>query len=351
MSRACSVLALGALVALVVGGVPLASAISPPLALGTVGNVQTIACPAGSGANSYCKSGTITASGVAPLVFNIKVSTPGVYNGTVVLHSGGGGTSYFDQGYLSAYYSAKYRVVQIRWATQWEDTGLSAKSILTAAVRPATLVNYIWSAITGGTRSQPFGFHGHSGGSGVGGYLLSTYGLDAILDAVLLSAGPVFGDISIGCQRSSSTVTVCPDGQYGCAFTPGFANDPRYGGSSGSCGLSSGLGLWTGIKCNCGTYTPTPADVSAWKEMSVTATGADYTYPKTAVSQWVCDGSTTSPNNSPGQAQFFGGHFEAGSSAAFVQVLVAGCSGAEDIWTTGFAASLAQMTAHMVPRH
>ncbi|HVI07137.1 MAG TPA: hypothetical protein VND65_02465, partial [Candidatus Binatia bacterium] len=60
---------------------------------------------------------------------------------------------------------------------------------------------------------------GSSAGSGAVAYSIVWYGVGSTLNNVELNAGPVFGDIEIGCQAgpSASSVNICANNQTGCS--------------------------------------------------------------------------------------------------------------------------------------
>jgi hypothetical protein len=319
-------------------------------------------CGSGFAQGATCRSFTVTCPGVASITGTVGRATPtSPLAGTIILHGGGGGTAPFDQGYANKYFTAGYRVVQIKWASDWEAAGSNqTPNIKNAGCRVATAVQGVYTDIHGGAASNlPICYHGHSGGSGAGGYQLAHYNMGSILDAVMLSAGPVFGRIDQGCKvPNAAAVNVCPLGQFGCSQQPGFSHSPCYG-SGTNCGTSSGMGLWTGAACNClANGNTTPAQEQAWWDMSVVSTGASYSYPLTAVSQWGCDLSASSDNNALPQGQYFAAQMTpAGEPRGFLQALVSGCAGAESVWSgtfqgqSGLVASANWMISHCVLNH
>lgn len=329
-----------------------------PLPLGTVTGVSAVTCPTGFAAGAVCSQATVSCPNVANIYvkFGVLAGSGSATLGTIVLHGGGGGTTPFNSGYVAPYVNANFDVVQIAWASDWEYAGTQyTKNIKYAACRPATLIRYLYDNVHKVGNQLGFGFHGQSGGSGVGGYILSWYGLGDILDAVEVGAGPVFGDIMQGCMSpAGADVNVCPTGQFGCSQQPGFTVSPTYGGSQ--CSLAtgtSGMGRWIGYDCNCGGTTD-QATLTAMKEMSVVSTGANYQWPLTALSQWICKPPT---NNSGAQGQFWSAMITPSSGASYLQALVDGCSGAESYWTGTYlgnnakAASANWMIQNCIPRH
>jgi hypothetical protein len=76
------------------------------------------------------------------------VGTP---KGTIILVSGHGGTTFFNSNFANTYLGDGYRVVQLAWATDWEDSGgISLKS---AACRGATAFKYVFDNVQAGDRT------------------------------------------------------------------------------------------------------------------------------------------------------------------------------------------------------
>lgn len=302
--------------------------------LGTVGTPVTVKCTGlgfMSGAN--CQQITVTCPGCATIAPTYAVRNPSnPAAGTIILHGGGGGTGALDQGFVNKY-ATNYQLIQVIWPTDWENTGGSnPKSIKIAACRTATLFRYLKThAHDQAYPGTPFCYQGQSGGSGVGAYNLAHYDMETEFDAVVLTAGPVFGRIDQGCMiPSAPLVTVCPAGNYGCTHAP-YQGSAAYGDGT-NCGTTSGMGLWTGAPCNCQTGGNTsPAQNQAWWDMSVVSTGADYAYPQTAVSMWGCDLSAATDNNSFEQGQFYASQITAANVPIFKQDPLANCAGAETV--------------------
>ena len=328
------------------------------LPLGTVTS-SSASCTTGFPSGFACRTFTVNAPGNVAITGIYGWRTPSVpIAGTILLHSGGGGTGLFNNGYVNLYFNTyKFRVALIKWDSDWENTGLSVKSIKLGAGRFATLVEKdLYARVHPEGDSLPFCGHGHSGGSGIFGYYLAHYNGTKTFDKILLSAGPVFGRVDQGCKVPNvGPVNVCPNGQHGCTQQPGYSGQPQYGGGT-NCGVTSGMGLWVGAPCNCISGGNTsPAQNQAWWDMSVVSTGASFYYPQTAVSQWVC--IPPPDNNAAEQGQYFASQMFAGQTAGFKQALVADCSGAETIWTgtfeggTGLAKSAAHMASQCIARH
>ena len=106
-------------------------------------------CPADAGFHSgmSCSTATVKCPGTDDLSLAFGYENPsGTQNGTIVLLSGGGGTSPVGIGNEDAYAGFYlntdgngngYQVVEWKWKTPWEITGdQTTKNIKTAACRP-----------------------------------------------------------------------------------------------------------------------------------------------------------------------------------------------------------------------
>jgi hypothetical protein len=125
--------------------------------------------------------------------------------GTIVLLSGDGGTSFLNVGdgstYVADYYNiGDFTTVQFAWADDWDDNSAEpdVKSVKDEACWPATLLKFIHdnyaAPSTGAMCAQ-----GHSGGASALGYAMEFYGADrsastingsGYLDTVLMTSGP-----------------------------------------------------------------------------------------------------------------------------------------------------------------
>src|SRR5581483_9850 len=202
---------------------------TPPGAqmLGSVSQVQALpSCPSGFSSGYQCSQATVSCPGTADIQVTYGVQQTAGSKGTIILHSGSGGTTPFQGTAAQLYASAGYSLVTLAWASQWEDTGVATKSVATAACRPATLFSYIAQNVA---TSGPKCAEGFSGGSAALAYALAWYGADSYLDKVQLVSGPVFSDIAEGCMvPQASPVTVCASGQFGCVPGDTFTASPSY---------------------------------------------------------------------------------------------------------------------------
>lgn len=313
-----------------------------PLPPGSVSAPANVTCPSGFYAGMTCKVATVSCPATDDIQVTFGVKTPNNLKGTIVLLSGSGGTQPFGQAgnsfYVDEYYRAKFRVVQVAWASDWEQaTASGAQSIKAAACRPSTLIRYIYDSIHGGiAASGGMCAHGQSGGSGALAYALAWYDAGNYLDKALLTSGPVFGDIEQGCKvPNSSQIAVCPAGQFGCIGASWSASPVYIHGD--------GMASWTGdASCNSGADTSAESN-AAWKAQSIVdgTSGPSFSYPQTALSAYLC--ANTAPASA--QGQYFYQQFTGSSQAAAYSVnRVNGCTQNENIWTGTIAGGASAYT-------
>jgi hypothetical protein len=222
--------------------------------------------------------------------------------GVIVYLTGDDGTSPGNVDYLDAYFKAGFEVVSVAWGDAWEQAYYPIPSgtygnIQNAACRPATFLNYVYTAILPNLNNSSAAMcaQGQSAGSAAVAYSLAYYGAGAWLDSVELLSGPVFSDIKQGCEVTNTPpipVTVCGGGQYGCQLGSGGSSwtlSPEY-----LSGANTSVGTWTN-DANCANTTGTitsSTENSAWLAQSIVdqSTGAvpTFTYSSTAMSAWLC---------------------------------------------------------------
>lgn len=151
---------------------------------------------------------------------------------------------------------------------------------------------------------------GASAGSAAVAYALAEYGASEYLNHVELQSGPVLSDVSVGCNSSSPSMTVCPGNQCQTGQQGSWSDLPTYVD-----GAETFVSDWTGAygenACTNGNRVP-QSQYTAWKEMSI-VDGLDdstFTYPKTSITGWLCSkpqncNGSWCQNNSAGQGQLF----------------------------------------------
>jgi hypothetical protein len=295
--------------------VPLAKAQTPPLALGSVSSVASASCPGSVGflGGDTCLTANVSCTGVPNLGVTYSYQNPsGKVKGTVVYFAAGQGTTMSGEvidTFQPTLVAAGWQVVKFIWASSWWNAA-TTPNLLMSACLPATLGNYFHTSVY---TSGLFNALGNSAGSSAIGYWLAWYGGASLLHFVELMNGPVFSDISQGCQfPKAPNVTVIPT--YG---SPWSATVYYQGGDPSS------LSTATGITCLNASGT-TGTQNAAWLAQSITASGWISSYPNVTIASWVCNSNL---NNSEGQAWIF---FRAMTSP-YRLTAVSGCTGPEDI--------------------
>jgi hypothetical protein len=299
------------------------SAHSQTLPLGTVTVFgDPYGCPVaanGSGfmAGMNCMDATISCPNTANIGITFGYIAPANPLGTIVLFSGGAGTSPTENGdnnpAFAPTYATNYEVVQVEYASAWEDPSSngSGGSILAAACRPATFLHYINNSpfhATGAMCAQ-----GASAGSGAIGYSMAWYGAASYLKNVELIVGPVFSKIDQGCTYpNAATPTVCATGTSYCsAATQPWSDKVIYVIPD-----NTAISGWSGL-ASCGTSGVNSSNYPAWAAMSIvdgTSTGVTptFNYSGTTTHGWLCStlnqtqcGNASCPNNTSAQGKYF----------------------------------------------
>jgi hypothetical protein len=371
--------ALACLVGFTIGCVVCCPSALAQTGLGTVTGVTQMSCaalytPSNVYPNSYrnfdttmtnCYGATISGcpNGVSDLafVFGYAPPTAGVKPlGTIVMLSGDGGviaagTDFHN--YITAYEAAGYQVVEVAWGPvpgagiPWELANYTSPSttpsILNAACRPATFLNWVRNGNSGvgngiwGTYGGGMCAHANSGGAGAVAYALAWYSAGVggsptngggYLDKVVLENGPVFSDIDLGCNIT------CPNGVCGdsnatqiCTATINGQQNEQTGCNNWNVstaysleyvdGDQSNVNYWSGgPNPSCANnavatnYGPTWAAMSIVDGSSGTQTPS-FNYPNTGMSAWLCETSQVGLNNSGSQGEEFYLKFTAQSQA------------------------------------
>jgi hypothetical protein len=396
--------------------------------------VQLTACPALPQNTSFDASMTCFSANISncPNTDEIGiiygVSTPaGQLGGTIVMLSGDGGAylpESFEEyipasvsvptyekytGYLGSQLPAQmpYQVIEAVWGVlsgtppnttftgeDWEYTntqsGNNALSIINAACRPATFLNWvrngncnpicsvgggIWAGSQGQTGTFGMCAHVNSGGAGAAANSLAWYNAGAAgapqwgsgyLDKVVMENGPVFSDIEQGCEMTngvnSQTTTICnqtPPPHQNYSWEPGCASSTWPQGSAGTNysleyndGDQSNVSEWTQDVTSisypaCGSTNPHSTSGSSlnatWYNQSIvclSSEGCTLTqqpslgyYQNTAMSGWLCQNVLPGPkpqNNSAPEGQLFFYQFQNPSQVLSVNA-VSNCPSVEAI--------------------
>jgi len=304
------------------------------------------------------------------LNFTYSYDIPASPVGTVVFFPGGKGTNANgDQTFAGYYFGLGYGIVQLEWADDWELTTIPAQytgdnnsttytaNIQVAACREATFLNFVFNTnnttlYNGGGRCA----QGESAGSAAIAYALAFYGAGNYLDAVELKSGPPLADIEQGCEvPNAPAVTVCGqnDGQqYGCQpGTSPWTLSPTYDQQAIT------VQSWTNDSTCAGSAPTSTTSNQAWLQQSVVNDGTNnpvYSYPKTAMTAWLCQtiyqqnlctggnqygqGGTpvnNCPNNSSSQGQIYYAKLTSDPNnlpqSHYAIYAVQNCDGAEEV--------------------
>lgn len=290
---------------------------SNPLPLGTVHTpVKSVNCPNGYDVGTICYSSTVSCPNTNDIDFTYGIVNSAGKDGTIVFFNGSDGTTVGFSQFVQAYTppAHNYQTVQVVWETPWEETGNgTGSSLKAAACRPATLMNWLLNQKNvyngGGMCAQ-----GSSAGGAAIAYSLAEYGANQYLNHVELESGPVLSDVSLGCNLSSKTVTVCPGNECLTGREGSWPDSPIY-----IDGNQNAVSTWTGTQgqnaCASGNGI-SQSQYSAWKSMSIvdglggSQADSTFSYSKTSISGWLCSkpqgcNSSWCQNNSAAQGQLF----------------------------------------------
>jgi hypothetical protein len=326
-----------------------------------------------------CNAATLSGcSGTDNLQFVYGVENPsGTLNGTIVFFSGDGGDHAADGldelTLIESYVAAGYQVVQVAWGAgtqgsdgqDWEITntngGSNPASILNAACRPASFLNWVRngnSGTGGGIWGGHGGMcaHGHSAGSGALAYALAWYDAGAssvawgqgYLDKAVFTSGPVFSDIQRGCEvPNGQSTTICQNSnQLGCVGWGSYTDSYSLEYTTG---YKSEVNDWSGNASGVGTpscannATPTSAGQNAnWLQQSILYNGGtqqpSFSYPKTAISAWLCASVKlgVQVNNAAPEGQLYWAEFTQSSQIKALTVnAIIDCPNTEDVIGSG----------------
>ncbi|HUB05651.1 MAG TPA: hypothetical protein VMB50_01550 [Myxococcales bacterium] len=321
-------------------------------------------CDAGAGVAGVAQCTTLDVScpGLPDMQATIADLEPPVGTplaGTIVTHTGGSGKGFFSdgpagEGFDRLYPQAGFRYVQLSWSGDWASTGTGIKA---AACRPATAFQWIFENVHGGSHALPFCGTGSSGGAAAFLYALTTYGLKADFDYLVLAAGPTPARMDYGCDPSlyqGSGPSLCPGQPAALDPAPFSYSGSQYGYTYGA--VDSVADGWEG-GTGCG-QNPTAQQLAEYAGDQLLSPGDDLCYPQTGISWWFCASAPGSaPNESTGQATFF---IDEVQPAAPPDVhCYAGDGGTHGVCYEEYvfqdpgarAAAAAEMEAKCVPRH
>ena len=158
-----------------------------------------------------CYEIRITCPEVAvPARARLKVGGPsgGVLKGTILFTTGGMGTDLYEgsqqsRRLLTELSAAGFRTVQLQWIDSWLlGSPGREEGHVRLACRPATVARWVHEHLHEQGPSTAFCATGHSGGAAQVSYMLSHYGLEKILAAVVPTGGPPMGRMDRSCARN-----------------------------------------------------------------------------------------------------------------------------------------------------
>jgi hypothetical protein len=304
-----------------------------PLAPGTVTVGKPTTCPAGAATGENCEEITVSCTGLPPLGAILGVATPTApLIGTIILHGGGPGTNFLDNGFPNTYLAAGFNVVQIAWASDWATA--NGSGVKNAACRPATVFDYVFRTVHGSSRSIGFCGQGASGGGAALGYSLADYGLSDEFDYVVIAAGPSVSRMDYGCDPPLTTApSLCSLADAPYAYSPSGARK---------------VDAWEGTT-TCGASQVSQSDLTKWAGDSIVSEGGNYTYPQTGMSWFFC---INQPNESTGQGSFLISQVMPKNSPPDVNCFKQQCQG-EGVWQNTSAVDLTvnRMLSRCKPNH
>ena len=236
---------------------------------------------------AVCASVNVSCPGISDLQATVSLAQPtGTAKGTIILVNGHGGTAFFNSGFANKYLSDGFRVVQYGWQSDWEDAG--GIGLVAASCRGATLFKFVFDRIQKGDRTTGFCAQGLSGGGAAIAYALAQYGLSAYFDYVVIGSGPGVARLDYGCDRALYTgpqLNLCP-----------LLTNAPFAYSNGA-----KENEWENTT-TCAVKPALQSDIDKWMADSIVTTGANYSYPNTAMSWYFC--ATPPATNATGQGKF-----------------------------------------------
>jgi len=141
----------------------------------------------------------------APARAQLKVGVPGGSSprGTILFTSGGLGTEWYGSPrILTDVAAAGFRTVQLQWVDSWLlGSAGQEEGHVRLGCRPATVARWVYDHLYEQGPSGAFCATGHSGGAAQVSYLLSHYGLEELLAAVVPTGGPPMARMDRSCAR------------------------------------------------------------------------------------------------------------------------------------------------------
>lgn len=231
--------------------------------------------------DATCPAGAVC-SGFEVACPDVKNAAPGILatwaptgeaKGVVVFFAGQlPGDAWWDGGvpgavtFLQDLARDGYEVIEVRWTEGWLEPAPGERAgPAHLACRSATAISWIHDEIyeplglTPATGSCGYCISGNSGGAAQAAYALSHYGLDDIVDAMVISSGPPFAALEKACTGSDPTYLFEPATARGIDQVYGFVD------GDGPCSAHD------------------PSFAGTWRRDAVDTGGSDFLYEQTRV--------------------------------------------------------------------
>lgn len=225
-------------------------------------------CPAGDVCTSYVvECGTGSTRGLLA-----RSATIGDPRGVVVLFSGGDGDTFLGgQGSdgdetVDELQAAGLEVYRASWPDTWNTLDAAPFGLDQAACTASTLIDYLHTEVFLPLELPEddgvcgFCIGGNSGGATQVAYAISHYGQDDILDAAVMSSGPILAALAQGCLNTDPEFKISTNIRHFADLAYGFSD-----GVSGPC------------------VQRDPAMEPTWRADSILDGGDDYVHPTTRV--------------------------------------------------------------------
>lgn len=306
------------------------------LPTGTVTVLGETTCPRGAATGADCTSIQVSCPSLPAINATLARSGPSDNpRGTIILLASGAGISFLNDGFPDVYTADGFQVVQLAWSGDWGSP--KGVGMMGAACRPATVFLYVFKTFHKRNRSIGFCGQGISGGGASLAYSLAHYGESALFDYVIIAGGPALARIDYGCDPSLYTGPP----RYLCPLLPdaGFTYPKAYQ-----------FDLWEGTT-TCLAPDPLPGDIDVWAADSIVGAGANYSYPKTAISWFFC-ATPPASGGSTGQGTFLIEQVIPKNIPADVNCYSGQCEN-ELVWEdpSAFNTTLSDMLAQCTPNH